>query len=124
MQSGSAVEELTIIFGELERCHRAADNHGVVSTLGFARNDLKEFARGVQPLADAPTRAAALGVLGGLTRAYIGLLETSEGVEDCVPRGEASPEPEAGDSVQEKDKPKEGEKKKEKQQQTEEGSGG
>lgn len=117
-----AVEELAVVFAELEQCQRAADNYGAVSTLGFARNDLQGVARAIRALADAPSQTAAQGALGGMTRVYLGLLETSEGIEDCGEPDGVSPDTEAGESAPEPDKPEK--RKKEKQQQTEDGSGG
>jgi hypothetical protein len=86
-----AVRELTVVFDELESCQRAAGNDGAIATLGFARNDLGEFSRGLQALADAKTRERAMAAMAGLTRLYFGLEETVGMLGDC-PAG-AAPAP-------------------------------
>lgn len=118
-----AVRELTTAFDDLERCHRAEENHGGISALGFARSDLGEFSRGVQVLAEAADQEEALGTLDGLTQLYFRLQESAEAIDACpaVEPAAASPEEEKG-AEERKDEPKKS--KKAKKQEAEEESGG
>jgi len=108
-----AVGELGVIFDEMAACHEADGNPGAISTVRIAQNDLAAFARGVEALAEAPRDEQALGILRGLTRAYITLLDTTEKIEPCA-RENGSPDPAAAESPKKKKKDRPAKRKKKK----------
>jgi len=114
-----AVEEMGAIFGEFASCHEAAGNPTAVAAVRFAQNDLAEYSRGVEALAQAPTDERAKGAAAGLVRAYLALLEDTGKIEACDPVAAASPDAAADQETKRKnkDKPKKAKKK------SDEGSG-
>jgi hypothetical protein len=118
-----AVKELGVIFDELERCHREAENHGAVSAVAFARVDLAEFARATGFVAEVPNQNDALAALSGLTRLYFGLLESVEAIEGCPGAEQVAPAPDPGAGA-EKETEKKNKKKDRKKREIDEGSAG
>jgi len=79
----AAIDELQVLFDELNACYDRESIGGGKAGVEFARSDLKQFAKGLDGMEQAVDKRTAQMFMGGMTRAYLLLFESVEGLTPC-----------------------------------------
>lgn len=78
-----AVDELHRLFDELNACYDRNNISGGRAGVEFARSDLQQFTTGLERMEQTPEKRVAEMFMGGMTRAFLLLFESVEGLTPC-----------------------------------------